>query len=58
MRILEEKSFSIRSTYHKVKDKSPGQIVFDQDMIIPIKHVVDWIFICQWKQAQIEKYDI
>ena len=29
--------------------------MFVRDMIIPIKHVADWIFIHQRNQAQIEK---
>ena len=39
MRVLEASSFSVQSTYHRIKDKSQGQIVFGRDMIIPIKYV-------------------
>ena len=39
--------------YHTNKVKSPGQLVFGQDMILPINHVPDWRYIRQHKQAQI-----
>ena len=38
-----------------IKDKSPGQLVFGQDMILPIKHVADWRYIHQRKYGKIEK---
>ena len=55
MGILAEDAFVIRSTYHRTKGKIPGQIVFDQDMILPINHILDWKYIRQSKQEQIEK---
>ena len=35
-----------------------GQLVFGRDMIILIKHQVDWELISQRNQAKINKYDI
>ena len=58
MGILATEDFSVRSTYHRTKQKSPGQLVFGQDMILPIKHIANWRHICQRKQKQIEKYAI
>ena len=42
---LAEIAFKISSTTNRLKFYSPGQIVFFRDMIIPIKHKVDWGFI-------------
>ena len=44
-----------RITYQRTKVKSPGQLVFGQDMILPINHVADWRYIRQHKQAQIDR---
>ena len=55
MGILEAADFSVQSTYHRIKDNSPGQIVFGQDIIIPVKDVVYWKLIRKQKKAQIEK---
>ena len=35
-----------------------GQLVFGRDIILPIKHKVDWELIRQTKQTQINKYHI
>ena len=58
MEILVEYAFMVRATYHSNKIKSPGQLVFNQYMILPINHVANWRYICQRKQLQIEKYFI
>ena len=42
-------------TYQRTKGKSTGQMVFGLDIILPIKNVAYWIYICQCKQEQIEK---
>ena len=42
MGILPAATFAVRSTYYLTKDKSPGQIVFGRDMILPINHIADW----------------
>ena len=52
--ILETEAFTVRSTYHTTKGKSPGQLVFGQDMTPPINHVADWRYIRQRKQKKIE----
>ena len=56
MGILAAAAFALRSTYHRTRQKIPGQLVFVRDMILPINHVVDWGYICQRKQTQINKY--
>ena len=58
MGILSAVDFVVQSRYHRINGKSPGQIVFGRDMILPINHVADWRYICQIKQAQIDKYVI
>ena len=37
---------------------SPGQLLSFRDIIIMIKHKVDWELLCQKNQAQINKYNI
>ena len=58
MGILMSTASDVRSGYHRIKDKSPGQLVFVRDMILPIKHIADWRYIRQCNQSQIEKYVI
>ena len=58
MRILAAAAFVVRSMYHSKNVKIPSQIVFVQDIILLIKHVEDWRYIHQSKQAQIYKYSI
>ena len=42
MGILSAAAFGICSTTNRQKVYSPGQLIFGRDMIIPIKHRVDW----------------
>ena len=58
MLILATAAFKVKSTYHRTKQKSTGQIVFERDRILPIKHVADWRYIRQLKQTQINRYVI
>ena len=55
---LKAAEFAIHSTTNRLKGYSLGQLVFGCDMIIPIKHTVDWELIRQQNQTQINKYDI
>ena len=41
-----------------MKGYSLFQLIFGRDMIIPIKHAVDWELTFQRKQMQINKYNI
>ena len=58
IRILTTAPFAVRSMYQTTKGQIPGQIIFGRDMILPKYHVTDWRYICQRKQAQIDKYFI
>ena len=49
--ILTAAAFSILSTENRLKDYSPGQLLFGRDIIIPIKYTVDKELIRQQKQA-------
>ena len=40
--ILSAAAFAICSTTNRQKFYSPVQFIFDHNMIIPIKHSVDW----------------
>ena len=55
MGILAAAAFVVRSTYHHVKGKSLGQLVFGWDMILPIVYVLNWRCIYQRKKTQTEK---
>ena len=50
--ILAASAFAVRSTYHQTKKKSPGQLVFGRNMILPINHIDNWRYIRQQKQTQ------
>ena len=54
MGILAAEAFAVHSMYHRNKRKSPGQLFFGRDMILPINHLTDWRQISQHKQAQID----
>ena len=57
--IIQAASVSVvRPKYHIIKDTSLDRLVLSRYMITPIKMVLDWRYIHQSKQAQIEKYVI
>ena len=58
MVILSAEYFVVLSTYHQTKQKNLGQLDFGRDLILLINNIVNWKYICQRKQAQIEKYVI
>jgi hypothetical protein len=43
-------AWAIRSTVHTTLDATPGQLVFGQDMLLPIQLKMDWARIQQCKQ--------
>ena len=53
--ILSATAFAVQSTYHTTLQKSPGQLVFGQDMIFNIEHEANWEYIQKWKQQLIAK---
>ena len=55
MGILAAAYFELKYTYHRKKGKSPGQIVFGQDLILPINHISSQRYKRQREQAQIDK---
>ena len=55
MGILVASAFAVRSTYHRTKDKIPGQLVFGRYMILLINHEADLRYIHHHKQTQINK---
>ena len=55
MGILAAEAFSVRSTYHRTKQKIPGQLGFRRDMILPIDHIANCRYMRQRKKSQIEK---
>ena len=58
LNILAAKAFAIRSTKNSLKGYSPGQLICGRDMILQIKHTVDWELIRQQKQTKINKDNI
>ena len=55
MVILDAAAFAIFSTASRQKGYSTGQLIFGRDMILPIKHRVDWGLIRQKKHTQINR---
>ena len=53
--ILAATTFAVRSMHYTTLKKTPGQLVFGQDMIFNIQHVANWEFIQQKKQCCIDK---
>ena len=53
--ILAAAEFGILSTTNRKKVYSPGQLRFGRDMVLTIKHRLDWESICQKNQTQINK---
>ena len=53
--ILSAVAFAVRSTYHTTLQATPGQLVFNRDMIFNIQHVADWKLIRDRKQQLINK---
>ena len=53
--ILVADVFYIRSIYYTTNKKSPGQLVFGRDMVLPIEHVAYWRLIYQRKQTLTDK---
>ena len=55
MGTLATTAFVSRYMYQRKNQRSPGQLLSGQDMILRKNHVADWIYIPQRKQAQIDK---
>ena len=55
MVILTAAAFGSISTPDIIKVYTPGQLVYGHDMIIQIKNNVQWEFICQKIQKQVDK---
>ena len=53
--ILAAEAFPVCSKISHNQKKSPSQLVFGRDMVVPIEHVSNWRLIKQLKQKLIEK---
>jgi hypothetical protein len=40
---------------HGILEATPGQLVFNRDMVLPLKFTADWAYIVQKRQKQIVK---
>ncbi len=40
--VLQNVAFGFRSTYHSILRSSPGQLVFDRDMIVNATYAANW----------------
>jgi hypothetical protein len=45
--ILSSTAFTIQATCHGILEATPGQLVFNRDMILPLKFNADWAYIAQ-----------
>ena len=52
MGILASEAFVVKRTYHRTKGKSLVQLLFGQDMMLPINHIENWRYIRHRKQEQ------
>ena len=52
---LAAAAFAIRSTFHTTLHATPGQLIFQRDMILPIQFKADWALIQERKQAETER---
>ena len=52
---LAAASYAIRSTFHTTLKASPGQLVFGQDMLLPVQFKADWALINARKQKLINE---
>ena len=55
---LSEAKFEIRSKTNMKKCYIPCQLIFYRDMILPIKHTVNWELVRHQRQTQVNKDNI
>ena len=48
-------AFAVQATCYTMMQASPGQLVFGQDMVLPIKYITDWECLRQVQQKQINR---
>jgi len=48
--VLSQVAWAIRSTYHTTLEATPGQLVFNRDMLLPIESRINWANIKSRKQ--------
>jgi hypothetical protein len=53
--ILSSTAFAIRATCHGTLEATPGQLVFNRDMVLPVKFNADWAYISQKRLRQTQK---
>ena len=53
--ILTATAFAVRATYHTTLQKTPGQLIFNRDMIFNVQHTANWELIRARKQRLIVK---
>jgi len=51
--ILQSISWAINSTVHSTTNMTPGQLVFNRDMILHTTHIANWEYIRYYKQHRI-----
>jgi len=57
-KFLTAAAYAIRSTHHTTLQASPAQLVFQRNMLLPVKFVADWTQITVRKQNIINKSNI
>ena len=50
--------YAICSAYHQTHGHSPAQLVFGQDIFLPVKRKIDWEDIKKRKQKRIHKSNV
>jgi hypothetical protein len=53
--ILSSTAFAIWATCHGTLEATPGQLVFNRDMVLPVRFNADWAYISQKRLRQTQK---
>jgi hypothetical protein len=53
--ILSSTAFAIWATCHCILEATPRQLVFNRDIVLPLKFNADWAYIAQKRQIKIVK---
>ena len=53
--ILASIAWAIRSSYHQTLGATPGQLVFNRDMVVHTAHMANWKEISNRKQVQVDR---
>jgi hypothetical protein len=53
--ILSSTAFAIQVSCHSTPEATPGQLVFNRDMVLPVKFNADWAYISETVKTDTER---